>query len=122
MTRRRRLIPLLASLVCLVVLMLVLVALSRPASSKVTKENVEKIEVGLTLAEVEVIFGGPSVDSKPHTLFWRDGNDGGPILTWRGNGKSVMVHFDRDNMVRDFQLGDYEPQSFIERIRSWFPN
>jgi hypothetical protein len=74
---------------------------SGPVNEKVTKANLDKIELEMKLADVEAILGpgepsGPAANAKP-----------GDKLTWKkwrhsSRGSSVIIGFDSTNTVADF--------------------
>ncbi len=57
-------------------------------ASKVTQENFEKIQSGMTQAEVKAILGDPTESS---------GIGFGPVAgttsTWKGNGSTITIQF-----------------------------
>ncbi len=83
---------LLASIAGIVLVVLALL-LPRPG---VTEENFDRIEVGMTRAEVEAIFGGPATGSNP----WVWGNLP-KENEWENeaSGDAAMVDFDENNRV-----------------------
>lgn len=81
-----------------------------PPSPGVTKANFDRIEIGMTMTEVEAILGshcvGPVVN---HNIYW-----------WRddkgfGSGDAI-VHFDGGDLVTELE---WEPLSLELRIGRW---
>jgi hypothetical protein len=102
-----------AACVCLTLAVLALL----PPRPGVTRANIDRIEDGMTLAEVEKILAGRG----PASLF------GGPIHTkssggirgrvWHHphDGTYVAVYFDRENRVIRKDWGP--PETFMQKLR-----
>ncbi len=56
--------------------------------SKITSENFDKIQSGMTQAEVTAILGDPT-ESSGIAL----GPVGGTTSTWKGNGRTITIQF-----------------------------
>ena len=90
-----------------------------PSSPGVTKANFDRIEKGMTKAQVEEIFGG-----KPHAflpVFSRTGmilkQDGMPV--WKANdGSNAFVVFFEDDCVTDKEWQDSD-ETILDKIRRW---
>lgn len=57
-------------------------------ASKITQENFEKIQSGMTQAEVTAILGDPTESSSIGL-----GPIGGTTSTWKANGRTVTIQF-----------------------------
>jgi hypothetical protein len=81
-------------LACIVGVVLVVLALLPPTPG-ITKENFDRIEVGMTRAEVEAILGGPANGWAPAWGNMRLENE------WVDNasGDAATVNFDENNRV-----------------------
>jgi len=63
-----------------------------PARDGVTKENLDRVGPGMTMQEVETVFGKPATD-KNH-LPSTDGIVPGVVLSWKSNnGSRAFVYF-----------------------------
>jgi hypothetical protein len=80
-------------LACIVGVVVVVLALLPPGPG-VTKENFDRIEVGMTCAEVEALFGGPANvwTPWPNTRNENEWED-------KTSGDSATVDFDENNRV-----------------------
>jgi hypothetical protein len=97
----------------------------------ITQENAERIQAGMTLAEVEVILGGPERDeSTPgaRQLWSRNQWDLLRALNsrqwqgWRTDSLVVYVSFDESTRVLDTHWGDSGlvlEDSLFYRLRRW---
>jgi hypothetical protein len=108
MTRRRLL--LIASLPLAIAVIIGVLAML-PARPGVTKANFDRIEKGMTFAEVEKIFGQPPAEEQ-----W------GNIFIWRiaeRKGEAIVI-FDNDGMVIEqrgyWRAGD---ETFQDKLRRW---
>jgi hypothetical protein len=110
--------------------------------SAITRENAAKIEPGMTVADVEAIFGGPSRDETtgPITADAPDGDDGSNVtmtkwwidpewrsedglrtLAWQSDRVRVQVYH-RDGRVTDIRQTDIRraDESLLDKLRRWF--
>jgi hypothetical protein len=92
--------PLLAGLAVLLVLVGILVPLVMPRPSRVTRANYERIEMGMTQAQVEEILGGPPGD---YSTVPTDYHAGGPM-----------------DIVVDMEELKAAPKSGLHQDGSWF--
>jgi hypothetical protein len=85
-------------LACLVGVALVVLALL-PSRPGITKENFDRIEEGMTRAEVEAIFGGPANRANPWPNLANNPNE------WEDetSGASAIINFDENNRVSSKQ-------------------
>lgn len=108
----------------LIFLLSVLLALATPARCPVTEAACERITVGMTVAEVESILGGPPGDYRtmpvPHPSL--SSKDGGifDLRDWCGNQGGVEVFFDASGRVQGAWFEKIEAPSVgpVEMI-SW---
>jgi hypothetical protein len=107
MTKKRWIVVagILAACVCLTLGVLAML----PPRPGVTPANIERIEDGMTLAEVEKILGGPG----PDFISGRAAK----ILAWNNPHYGTWVHvvFDCDNRV----IGKVweSPETFLQRVQ-----
>jgi hypothetical protein len=93
----------------------------------IDQEHCDRIKVGMSQAEVEVILGGPPGDFTTQPVVF-----GGPRLTgfplvrwehWVGNRAMIQVLFDEQDRVQFVWLGDdpirVPPPSLEDRVRVW---
>jgi hypothetical protein len=81
-----------------------------PAQPGVTKANFDRIEKGMTRAEVEAIFGGPG--EPPH------GMHGPPVFMMKGpDNASVIVEFDIGGAAEKHWFPTDE--TFADKMRRW---
>src|SRR5262249_34589183 len=122
-TRRRRwLLGLLAVLVLAAGLLLLW-----PRPSAVTEENYGLIRLGMTLAEVETLLGGPAGHHRvliKRIVQTRDDIDvprlaEGPYRQWIDMRHMIGVQFDADDRVIGKDLGDVEPESLWRQPLVW---
>ena len=85
------------------------VLLSRSAPPEtVTAKNLQRVSEGMTLAEVEAVFGRPSDHFLKSTRIW-----------W-GSEYIAYVSFDRDDRVTCWISGsDVEPRPWYEWLKKW---
>jgi hypothetical protein len=93
-----------------------------PRSSAITWENIEKIHVGMTRAEVEAVLGGPARDESaggtvfgtvgvvPEGLFEREASD------WFGETCGVTVWFDDNGLVDWWLVTRVRQRPFFRRF------
>jgi hypothetical protein len=95
-----------------------------PAGPGVTPANIERIENGMTQAEVEEILGSPGMLGRPWVAFPSDWGPVPPINAERvtmclwdnpHDGINVAVFFDRDNRVTGRMSGP--PETFLQKLR-----
>ena len=105
---KKRWIVLAGVLVACVWLTLAVLPLMPPRPG-ITPANIQRIEEGMTLAEVEEILGGPGVERWPrfdtHVVTWNHPHD----------GTYVRVGFDRDNRVIGKDWGP--PETLLRKLR-----
>jgi hypothetical protein len=124
MTKKRWVVPagMLAACVCLTLAVLALL----PPRPGVTPANIERIEDGMTVAEVEKILGGPGESfwsylarsSSTSPLGIVGGTKfGNTMLVWHHphDGTCVAVSFDRDARVKGKFSGP--PETFMQRVQ-----
>jgi hypothetical protein len=90
--------------------------------SPVNPDNFEKIQVGMTLAEVEDILGGPG---RPVSVWNRSGrrNAAGELAqetcrVWEGGETVITIFFDEQGVVLEKEIG-HQPGSMLDRFRRW---
>jgi hypothetical protein len=119
MTKKRRLlisVGILAACVCGTLVVFAL--LPEPG---VTKANFERIQIGMTEADAEAIFGRPSgrtlvikEDESVATICF----DPGKGCAWLGPDGDVMAFFDADGRISKANWIDHE-RTLLEKIRDW---
>jgi hypothetical protein len=79
-------------LACIVGVVLAALALLLP-SPGVTKENFDRIEVGMVRSDVEAIFGGPAYVRRPHDRFY--------AIEWDNDasGEAAVINFEENGRV-----------------------
>jgi hypothetical protein len=93
------------------------VVLVAPPWDTLTKENVAKVKNGMTLAEVEAIFGRPA-DDRHDVISWRSKYWSGSILLWCGYKDAVLVGLTWDGRVSATELRPGDGMSLLKRIRA----
>lgn len=91
------------------VAMIVLVWLSRPG---INKQNFDRIEIGMTRAEVEAIFGGPPS--------WKPV---GNRAEWANDGAydCATIDFDEDGQVMRTAWQDLDERTLVEKLLDCLP-
>jgi hypothetical protein len=136
--RRRKLVG--ALVLVLVLLIAAAVFARKPRPDRVTRENLDRIETGMSRAEVEAILGAPGdyrtqpteyVDLGGSIMHPRFGPDGQPIDNsiwyWRGNDLDICLFADESGKV--MLRGRYPTQRLTDSIlwrakrlwQEWFP-
>jgi len=69
----------------------------------VTMENFDRIEIGMTLAEVESIFGQPGVDKTVRDE--RSNAPDGTAMEWKAGKKSIVVVLFNDEVIQKQRMG-----------------
>jgi hypothetical protein len=95
--------------------------------SAITRENAAKIQIGMTLAEVEAILGGPARDDStgPFEGEWpRDFkfDPTNPDADWHSDTVLVLVRLDGRNRVKSFEVLPVrrsDGESSLDVIRRW---
>jgi outer membrane protein assembly factor BamE (lipoprotein component of BamABCDE complex) len=96
-----------------------------PRPSAITKENANRIQVGMTLQEVEAILGGPARDDthgagRAFFVFGTEGVNCDQVHRWIGAESSLWIAFD-SGKVTQFERGGTIwltlRDTFFERIR-----
>jgi hypothetical protein len=74
------------------------------SSSKVTKDNFDKVTTGMTQAQVEDILGkGTEAGGAAATA--SDSSGPGKVIIWKDGDKSITVKFVNDQVFAKFQVG-----------------
>jgi hypothetical protein len=101
----------------------VVLYISGPRRPMASQADCDRIEVGMTRAQVEHVLGGPPGDYRTpdadNTLFvdFRHGN----WYEWHGDGGHIFVKYDKDGQVIDkLQFDPPSPRqpTWIDRILS----
>jgi hypothetical protein len=85
----------------------------------ITPENYEKIQAGMTLAEVEAILGGPARDETagpPRTAMIQSVR---PDREWNSDRVSIWVYLDAEGRVRECRAIPVPAESGLDRLRRW---
>src|SRR4051812_29388784 len=100
--------------------------LNQPPRSAINAENAAKIEIGMTLAEVEAVLGGPARDETTGPV-----NDvifggelmlpGGPSAEWVSDEYRVWVWLDSEGRVDLYSDSPVQrlPETPLEKLRRW---
>jgi hypothetical protein len=95
--------------------------------TEITRENAAKIKEGMTLAEVEAIFGGPArsesdlPDNFINDAFVMGGVHPFTEKRWASPGRVVIVHFDDSCRVMRYNTADFDvDRSLLDIVRRWF--
>lgn len=115
-TRRLLLIAAVPLTIAVIVGVLALLPLGdRPG---VTKANFDRIEMGMTLAQAEEIFGGKAKTIEPWFGGIRD-NPGAKVAVWEADDKSKAGIVFMNGCVWHKEWAD-STESFLNKIRRWF--
>ncbi len=96
----------------------------------ITEEACERVEVGMTRAEVEHLLGGPPgcYTNRLIALCGTGSSDGTITCEWIGSEGMIVIHFAADPSESDGigrvvrrRWDPFPPETFVERIRSLFP-
>lgn len=94
--------------------------------SRIDLRGYERIRKGMTLADVEKIFGGPPGNYGPPAigllpLIQPQKLPGEiKIVEWQAGDLLVTVFFDKENRVIDFAAFNRVIPSFLEKLRNWW--
>jgi hypothetical protein len=103
--RRRKLLVALAGLAVVVAAGVIALWPTRP--NRVTRENYDRIQIGMTRAEVEAILGPPGdYTTRPQTLWWPPWSVG-LSDRWRGDEFAIGLIFDHKRRVRVKYCADH---------------
>lgn len=95
------------------------VAMMLPLGPGVTKANFDRIEDGMTRADVEAIFGRPS----DHTQYFPRYPDFGIADVWSIAGDNfghARIYFVDDHVKGQYSTWiQAEPESLIQKLRGW---
>jgi hypothetical protein len=122
--RRRRLLPL--AVLGAVIVLAIGVWLVWPQPSAITGENVAKIKVGMTLAEVEAILGGPARDEtngSTAATYIHISNVARPDpyneKEWRSDDVAVIVEFHDGRVILCNPAREFARRSWPDRLCRW---
>jgi hypothetical protein len=108
MMKKRLLLIAVLSLAVAVTVLVMLPAMLPPRPG-ITKANFDRIQDGMTLAEVEAIFGGKKVFYGPFS---------GPFDVWVADDGSLARIYFSDECVENVYWDDSE-ESTLDKIRRW---
>jgi hypothetical protein len=113
---------------------------TQPSASKITKESLDRIEVGMTAEQVERVLGGPAGDYRTgptlaYYVPWLKISPGaGEIarwVEWQADAGTIVVGYDANGKAsqKEFQKVTQAEQSFLGHLvwranrqwRRWFP-
>src|SRR5262245_32436947 len=83
----------------------------------VTRENYERIGIGMTEAEVEAIVNSPSVSYPPDEGYWDPRVKS--IRRWDDGPYTLTVEFDGNGRVRSKEFGGPKPKTWLEKLQGW---
>jgi hypothetical protein len=96
------------------------------SGSPISQAGCDRINQGMTLAEVEVILGGPAGDyhasDRPVVVSLLPAPPPGLVnKAWIGNDGAVVVHLDQNDRVRyvHFAPKMNRNERFLEQLRPW---
>jgi outer membrane protein assembly factor BamE (lipoprotein component of BamABCDE complex) len=90
-----------ASLGMVVALGLLIVTLAACGSSKLTQDNFDKIQIGMTRAQVVIILGNPTESSSVDMAVFS-----GTVSKWKQGDVIITIHFVNDKVVaKQFSKG-----------------
>ena len=102
-----------ASLRMALALGLLIVTLAACGSSKLTQDNFDKIQIGMTRAQVVIILGEPTESSSVDMAVFS-----GTVSKWKQGDVLITIHFVNDKVVaKQFSKG--QEQSRLEG--RWLP-
>jgi hypothetical protein len=116
MRKKKRLILIALPLAVVAVTLGVLVML--PPRPGVTKTNCDRIQVGMTRAEVEEIFGGPSDPDHFYLGVVRSMELTQTREIWENNGFIADIVFDKNMHVKAIAIWSHR-ESFFDKLRRW---
>jgi hypothetical protein len=100
-----------------------------PLSPGITRANCERIQEGMTLAEVESILGGPPRSDVPNNpdvrtfiglnLALASGPGGPEVKMWFGGSLGIAVTFDANQRVTRKERFQLPEPGFLDRLRDW---
>src|SRR5438552_3315354 len=118
--RKRKLLVALGVAALLIVALPVVVLLAIGDDPRVASSDLDRVQTGMTLAEVESIFGGPAPRSRPYP-------PGVKRLIWDGYEGHAGVTFDATGSVIDksYTPGTRETRRDLltrrlDRLRAWW--
>jgi len=90
-----------------------------PPGPGVTFANVERIEIGMPLHEVETILGGPThaTASGPQQITDNSPQDHHVVLLWSDMECDILVYLDRDGRVIAREIGGGKKPNWYDRMR-----
>jgi hypothetical protein len=118
MPARRRLL-LVAVVSTAVVLVVGLTAWLLWPRTAITRENAARIQVGMTVAEVEEILGGPARDETPKRPLVVKIQNVHPDREWNSDQVSIWLHLDAEGRVRECRAIPVPPKAPLNRLRRW---
>lgn len=93
---------------------------------RISRESFEKIQVGMTRAEVEEILGVPPGDYGPGNTYALLNQSRGATfptgwstVAWKAGDMSVLVAYDLEGRVAWKKLGRALRRNFLSRLRRW---
>jgi len=92
----------------------------RPPRPGVTKENFDRIEIGMTRAEVEAILGPPTEDFAGVVAFANNGFDG---TIWENDrADEAQIRFDENNSVKTKNWDEWpDDRGVFEKLMDQLP-
>jgi hypothetical protein len=81
----------------------------------ITWTNYERIELGMSLEEVETILGRSYV----YQPIGDPTRDGGPGFWWQGDDLSIIIAVDNDHRVTGTYYEKLSSPSFLSKLRRW---
>jgi hypothetical protein len=121
MTMTKKRLILVVALPFAAIAMTVAVLAILPPRPGVTKANFDRIQEGMTRAEVEEIFGGPS--SEDVVISTKDGKmiitfDQPRVKGWGADDGLAVIEFDEKGKTKEKSWSGL-PLSLFDRIRRW---
>lgn len=109
MTKRRLVWVIVA--VCLALAVVLAGALVVRPHPVVNRANFERVNEGMTRAEVEAILGRLPGDDAPAP--------DAAVCSWMGDGTEILVAFDKNGRVEGCALVEPRGAAFFYRLRAW---
>jgi hypothetical protein len=121
--KKKRLLLIIGGMIAVVGLTLGVLAMLPPKPG-VTKENFDRIEVGMTKAEVKKIFGGPPIGQVKGVAGIITAREGLNVKIWEskdGEDWAIIAFDDNDCMMRSRWDGLLDDRSFIQKVLDRLP-
>jgi hypothetical protein len=109
-------IALLALILALLIADVLVLRLTAP-SDCITRENLKRIEFGMTKAQVQFLLGGPGTPSDPMDCPEVYRGMHSEALTWEGERGNITVFLNRDSEVSAIATTLPVSEPFLDKLR-----